>query len=188
MKVFVAGPRAITKLNNDVKDRLLSVISKGYTVLVGDANGVDRLTQQYLLEQQYKDVIVYASNGVARNNLGYWPVKSVAVMSGIKGFEFYAYKDRQMAADADYGFMIWNGKSKGTLNNIINLTKASKRVLLYFVPHKKFYCINSSDEAEKLSIACGEGAQALFSTLTSPNKSHKLNTSDHDIEQLTLFG
>lgn len=34
-----------------------------------------------------------------------------------------------MAKAADYGFMIWNGKSKGTLNNIINLVQYNKNVL-----------------------------------------------------------
>ena len=44
-----------------------------------------------------------------------------------------------MAKKADIGFMIWNGKSKGTFNNIINLLTFGKEVILYFVPNQKFY-------------------------------------------------
>lgn len=42
-----------------------------------------------------------------------------------------------MAKNADIGFMIWNGKSKGTFNNMINLLNLGKEVILYYVPTKK---------------------------------------------------
>lgn len=35
--------------------------------------------------------------------------------------------------------MIWNGKSKGTFNNMINLLNLEKEVILYYVLAKKFY-------------------------------------------------
>lgn len=59
-----------------------------------------------------------------------------------KGFEFYAQKDKAMAKDADFGLMVWDGKSKGTLNNMINLLLQEKSVLLYLVYHfhKEGYC------------------------------------------------
>lgn len=44
-----------------------------------------------------------------------------------------------MAKNADIGFMIWNGKSKGTFNNMINLLKLKKEVILYYLPNQKFY-------------------------------------------------
>ena len=40
---------------------------------------------------------------------------------------------------ANIGFMIWNGKSKGTFNNMINLLNLEKEVILYYVLTKKFY-------------------------------------------------
>ena len=44
-----------------------------------------------------------------------------------------------MAKNANIGFMIWNGKSKGTFNNMINLLNLEKEVILYYVLTKKFY-------------------------------------------------
>ena len=41
--VFVAGSRALSKLNASVKERLDNIIAKQLTVLVGDANGPTRL-------------------------------------------------------------------------------------------------------------------------------------------------
>lgn len=185
MNVFIAGPRAIKVLDADVVNRLSAVVANELTVLVGDANGVDKLTQQFLLSQKYRNVIVYASNGTARNNLGSWEVKNIPVVNGVKGFDFYTYKDRQMALDADYGFMVWNGISKGTLNNIINLTKSGKKALLYYTPHRKFYCLEELEQVEKFVAACGNDAQKLFTTLTYKG----VKTSpESDSSQISLFG
>ena len=59
--------------------------------------------------------------------------------NNVTGFEFYAQKDLEMAEKANIGFMIWNGKSKGTFNNIINLLNLKKEVILYYIPNQKFY-------------------------------------------------
>lgn len=146
MKVFVAGPRAISVLNNEVKDRLINIIHNNFTIIVGDANGIDKQIQKFCHSQNYNNVVVYASNGQARNNIGQWNVEKVDVEKNIKGFDFYSAKDLAMAQTADYGFMIWNGKSKGTFNNIINLVRYNKKVLLYFIPDKKFYTINAMSD------------------------------------------
>ena len=46
--------------------------------------------------------------------------------------------------------MVWNGKSRGTLNNIINLTLLNKKVLVYYTPDKKFYVLKSIDDVKEL--------------------------------------
>ncbi len=48
-----------------------------------------------------------------------------------------------MAKESDYGFMIWNGKSKGTLNNTINLLRVNQKVLLYFNPQSRVVTLRS---------------------------------------------
>ena len=55
-----------------------------------------------------------------------------------------------MAKDADYGLMIWNGKSKGTFNIIINLIKYNKIVLLYLTVNKSFYKLKNINDVDKL--------------------------------------
>jgi adenine-specific DNA-methyltransferase len=57
--VFVAGSRALSKLNAQVKERLDNILRKEFTVLVGDANGADKAVQRYLAQCGYKRVIVY---------------------------------------------------------------------------------------------------------------------------------
>jgi len=162
MKVFEAGPRAISILNNEVRDRLKNIIDNNFTIIVGDANGVDKQIQNLCHSFNYNNVIVYASNGKARNNIGKWNVEKMEVGGNIKGFDFYAAKDLEMAKAADYGFMIWNGKSKGTFKNIVNLIKYNKKILLYFVPEKKFYTINSLSDINELINKCDDENKRIY--------------------------
>jgi len=181
MKVVIAGPRALSTIDDNVKKRLNSIIEKKIVVLLGDANGIDKTVQAFLSSNSYEDVIIYATKGKARNNIGDWLIKNVEVDEKLKGFNFYVAKDLKMVEDADYGFMVWNGKSKGTLNNIINLTKQNKKVLLYYTPHEKFYTISTLAMAEKLAIKCGEETKKVFYELVSST-----NTVAK-AEQLTIF-
>lgn len=112
--------------------------------------------------QNYNNVVVYASNGQARNNIGQWNVEKVDVEENIKGFDFYAAKDLAMAQTADYGFMIWNGKSKGTFNNIVNLVGYNKKVLLYFIPDKKFYTINAMSDISGFIDKCDDEIKRIY--------------------------
>lgn len=176
MKVFVAGPRSVVKLDECVKKRLQNVMENNFTVLVGDANGVDRIVQDYLHSSHYIRVLVYASAGKPRNNIGSWPIVSVDAGKK-KGFEFYAAKDKRMAEDSDYGFMIWNGKSKGTMNNILNLTTLGKKTLVYLTKEKSFFNITNPENAQRLVNLCGEETAKLFNELSADKK---------DIEQIML--
>lgn len=175
MKVFVAGPRAVSRLNKDVQKRLENIIKNNLTILVGDANGIDKQVQSLCYSLNYHKVKVFASNGKARNNIGKWEVENVKVAPGTRGFNFYAAKDLEMAKNADYGFMIWNGKSRGTLNNIMNLVKLNKTVLVYLIPNHKFFTIKTNHDLELL----------LNSTVNNPSTSP--NNSKENMEQLELF-
>jgi len=165
MKIFIAGPRMVSGLTNEIEDRLYGICMKGYSILVGDASGVDKAVQQYFTRLEYSNVLVYASNGKARNNLGNWHVEAVPVPANVTGFEFYAMKDRAMATDADYGFMIWNGESRGTLNNIVNLLNNNKKTLVYFTPKNSFICVDNFYKLEQLLINCHNGTKSLFHKL-----------------------
>ena len=129
--------------------KLESICEKEYDVLVGDADGIDSSVQKFLNERNYKNVTIYASKGIARNNYGDWKIENVVVDSNVTGFDFYVQKDLEMAKDSDIGFMIWNGKSKGTFNNMINLLNLDKEVILYYVPNQKFYQFKQMNDLEE---------------------------------------
>ena len=155
LKVFIAGPRAINELNENVCKKLNNICEKKYEILIGDSFGIDSKVQNFLNNKQYKKVTVYASGNRVRNNYGNWIVQNVSVNSNEKGFDFYAHKDLEMAKNADIGFMIWNGNSRGTFNNIVNLLQMNKEVVLYYEETKSFYdfkCIEDFIKCFKTNI------------------------------------
>jgi hypothetical protein len=175
MNIFIAGPRVISTLNKTIIEKIKHMIDEGYTILVGDANGVDKAVQDFCNNQNYKNVKIYATKGKARNNIGNWFVHNVEVPKNLKGFDFYAAKDYEMAKDADYGLMVWNGKSKGTLNNTINLLKMDKEILLYYSPENQFYMIKSLNGMKEFINRCDEETKKLFIELVNKDSQLKLN-------------
>lgn len=132
MKVFIAGSRLISGLPDNVLTRLSQISEKGYDVLVGDCDGVDAAVQKHYASNGYRKIVIYASNGKVRNNIGNWEVNKIAVSKNKRGFEFYRQKDIAMANDADVGFMIWDGRSRGTLSNMVCMLRQGKSVMLNF--------------------------------------------------------
>lgn len=137
MKVFMAGSKHLTTLDVAVTERMFSICSKGFDVLIGDCSGIDAAVQKFFSDLNYQKVTIYASNGKARHNIGNWPIHKVSVPPYMRGFDYYRQKDIAMANDANYGFMIWDGQSRGTRCNIENLLSQSKPVLVYLYPVKK---------------------------------------------------
>ena len=149
-KVFIGGSRKISRLGPEVKARVDNIIAGDFTVLIGDAEGADKAVQAYLAERGFKKVVVYCMAEKCRHNLGGWDVQSIHAGKNVKGFEYYATKDRAMAQDATYGFMIWDGKSKGSMNNIRNLLALRKSVLVYLHPNQEFVTVRTSAELDLL--------------------------------------
>lgn len=152
IRVFIGGSRKIIKLSPAVTARIDKIIESDFRVLIGDASGVDRCVQQYLAEKQYENVVVFHTADCCRNNVGNWETYSIPASHGQKGFEFYAIKDLAMAKAADYGLMIWDGKSRGTLNNVRNLLNEGKKVVVFLSADQSFHAVRcAQDLSAKLS-------------------------------------
>ncbi|MGO9232970.1 MAG: hypothetical protein ACLP4V_02335 [Methylocella sp.] len=128
--IFAGGSRSITRLSDHALHRITNIITNKHRVIVGDAGGTDTAIQQHLLAANYRDVEVFCSGPRFRNNLGNWPTHHIRPPRDAAGFQFYAAKDRAMAEAADFGLMIWNGKSPGTILNILRLLRAGKAAVL----------------------------------------------------------
>ena len=153
--VFVAGSRALSRLNPQITERLDNIMRQNFSVLIGDANGADKAVQHYLAKVGYRNVVVYCME-VCRNNLGHWPVRPHATDPGVKRDRFYyGIKDSAMVKDATCGFMLWDGVSKGTLTNVIGLLNADKNALLYISAEKEFFNICNVRDLHKALNAAG---------------------------------
>jgi adenine-specific DNA-methyltransferase len=143
---FVAGSRQISRLPTEVRNRLDAMIDQGCQILVGDAKGADKAVQRYLADRSYPNVLVHCMKDHCRNNVGDWPTREVAAPRGAKGFDYYSLKDRGMADSAQYGLMLWDGKSKGTINNVANLSRHGKPVVVYVAPRRQFLTVKGLDD------------------------------------------
>ena len=137
-KVFISGSRDIKKLDEVVISSLNKIISQNMQVLVGDATGVDTLIQKYLFSCNYFNVVVYTIFKEPRNLLSTkFKVKRVYV-ENLSGRKAQEKKDEAMTMDSDYSFVVWNGKSKGSFNNILRALENNKKLKIYYTIEKRF--------------------------------------------------
>lgn len=142
MKVFISGSRSIKKFNEDIEKELFNELNYSSHILVGDANGVDDIVQQFCASRRYKNLTVYAMNK-PRNNRGNFQTKIFS--SNRKGRGFYTEKDIIMTNNADFGIVIWDGKSKGSLDNIDRLIKQNKICKVYSMESQKWFMVESKN-------------------------------------------
>jgi hypothetical protein len=154
IKVFIGGSRQVSRLNAQLRGRIDNIISKGFSILIGDANGADKAVQAYLRSVQYENVEVFCTEGVCRNNVGGWRVRSVPADTRERNAQFYSAKDRVMAHEADVGLMLWDGNSIGTLLNAMRLIDMDKRVVIYVVPDGNFKEFRNKDEWQRFFAGC----------------------------------
>jgi hypothetical protein len=150
--VFIGGSRAVARLNTTIRQRLDDLIQRGCLIFIGDANGADKAVQQHFADRDYRNIIVFCV-GSCRNNIGNWEVRKVEADSSRKDFAYYATKDVAMA-EAKCGVMLWDGRSKGTLHNIVNLIGANKKVLVYFSPERAFHKLSTPQDLDALLSRC----------------------------------
>ena len=152
--VFLGGSRRISRLNAEIRQRIDNVLSKGFTVLIGDAHGADKAMQKYLAQKGYRNVTVFCSGKECRNNLGNWKTELVPTNRMTRDFRYYSQKDARMSDHADYGFFLWDGKSKGTLNNIMRLLTRNRSALVYLSSRKIFLTIKDINSLNEVINHC----------------------------------
>jgi len=137
-KVFIGGSRQVAGLEAAVCDRLDRIVTKGLPVLVGDAGGADEAVQRYFRGRGYVNVTVFSADPRPRHNVGGWLVRVVPPGRAGEGLSRHASKDRAMAAEATVGLMLWDGRSRGTLLNVLRLVAQEKPVVVYLQLERSF--------------------------------------------------
>ena len=148
--IFLSGSRSISRLAKLVCERLDKIIANEFAVIVGDANGADKAIQRYLLAKRYRGVTVFHVGAHPRNNVGNWPTIPVDVAPELRGWEYYANKDKLMAKSADYGMVLWDGESAGSIHNVFEMVSRHKKVVVFFSPAKEF--VNASETYDALEL------------------------------------
>jgi len=126
LRVFISGSMSIKTLPVQALYKIDDFLSDNFTILIGDAPGTDTLVQKYLFLQDYRDVLIYFVGNKIRNNVGQWETKQIKSNHLEVGRALYTLKDVEMVNDTDIGLMVWDGKSKGTLNNTLMMKSRNK--------------------------------------------------------------
>lgn len=150
--VFISGSIAIRHLSGEVTSRVMTIFDRGLPVLIGDARGADSAVQRLLRDRCAENVTVFTADGVPRNNIGDWQVRSVPGEGRSGTAAFHAAKDRAMAAEADTDLVIWDGKSRGSLANIHRLCARGCFVAVWLEREGRFENL-ASDEARAAFVA-----------------------------------
>jgi hypothetical protein len=157
--IFIAGSINIKNLDHQVKKRLDRILESGFNIVVGDADGADSSIQSYLTQKEAQHVTIFCSGNNPRNNLGRWPVQSVSTQATLGTRAFFTAKDTEMARIADYGLMIWDSQSTGTLNNVLELLGQKKKAVVFINKHKTFVNVSGPEELQNLLSYMSNNAQ-----------------------------
>jgi len=158
-KVFVAGSMNIKHLDPKVKLCIDNILAKNFEVVVGDADGADTSIQAYLFNHGSSRATVYCSGERPRNNVGNWPVHRVET-SHLEGTRaFFTAKDIRMAEVADFGLMVWDTKSTGTLSNILELLARKKKSAVFVNKARIFKDVSTVEQLEELVSYMSEHAK-----------------------------
>lgn len=123
------------KLPSSVRYELKEHMKAGDKIIVGDAPGIDRQTQDYLAKKGYKNVEVFSPGKSGARYLADqgWKQTNVDVPGAeIGSKEWLAAKDFVMSKMADVGIAVTiEGGAKATRKNVDRLVEANKEVSVY---------------------------------------------------------
>lgn len=140
----------IKHLDPRVKARIDNIVEQDFEVVVGDADGADTSIQCHLMTHVRAKARVFCSGAQPRNNVGNWPVERVSTNSPEGTRAFFTAKDVQMAEVADFGLMIWDTKSTGTLSNVLELLARKKKSVVFVNKAKEFKTVGTVEQLEEL--------------------------------------
>lgn len=180
-KVFISGSISIKKLPAGVLASLKRIQENNMTVLVGDADGIDKKIQDYFKKNNYENICVYSIYSSPRNlSSQTFQIKTINVKDDIrKERERQTFKDEAMTIDSDYSLIIWDGKSKGSYKNIIRALELNKKIKIYlsrsdrFMDRKK---INKNEISFIFYENNGYSAKEVIEYLASEGKEYFENT------------
>ncbi|SCX35870.1 helix-turn-helix domain-containing protein [Agrobacterium rosae] len=158
--VFIAGSIAISRLDKKIQDRIRKIVDSDFNVVVGDADGADTSIQHCLLSCEAQNVTVYCTGNTPRNNVADWPVHNVVSKARPGTRAYFTAKDLEMARRSDYGLMIWDCKSTGTLSNVIELLSEKKKSVVFVNKNKEFITISEQSGLNYLLTFMSDHARA----------------------------
>jgi len=138
--VFISGSISIKKLPQEVINSIKKIIDNKIQILVGDADGIDTLIQNFCLSKNYTNLTVYSISAIPRYKASdEFNFKHIFPDENIKKERARQQeKDKAMTLDSEFTFVIWDGKSKGSYANLLRALENNKKIKVYNNIDKKF--------------------------------------------------
>jgi hypothetical protein len=132
--VFISGSISIKTLPAEIMNSFDKIIVQNIHVYVGDADGIDTLTQRYFTSKNYTNVTICTIYDRPRNiSSNLFAISRVNYDLNIKSErEKQTAKDIYMTNVSDYSFVIWDGMSKGSFANIQRALEQEKKLKIYY--------------------------------------------------------
>ena len=169
-KVFISGSITLNKIPSCVKESISKIVSQNMQIFVGDADGIDSIVQNFCKSLGHSNVTVYSIYSIPRYIVsGFSHIYIIPETTSKKERERQSEKDAAMTHDSDFSLIIWDGKSKGSYNNIIRALKENKKVKVYLDEKDEFL---DQEKINKLEIEyiyrknCGYSASEVVEYLT----------------------
>ncbi len=133
-KVFISGSINLNVLPKIVEKSLKTIQEKNIKVLVGDAKGIDSLIQDYFSNNKYFNLNICSIYEIPRNrkNNNFKTILIEVDMDIKSERKKQEKKDEYMSLNSDYSFVVWDGKSKGSFNNIQRALENDKLLKVYY--------------------------------------------------------
>ncbi|MDB5576414.1 MAG: hypothetical protein JWR80_1590 [Bradyrhizobium sp.] len=185
--LFLSGSRSISRLSPMFEQRLANALSVGLHIVVGDAYGADAAMQTFLAGQGARRVTVHCSGRQPRHNVGGWSVQTVDSHARAGSRAFFAAKDVVMARSADFGLMLWDGESTGTLNNLINLLGRKCISVVHIAPAARSMVVADIAGLDRLLSFMPARARDMAEATTRRSATlERLRLEQHESRRLTI--
>jgi hypothetical protein len=179
--IFISGSMRIKRLDPKVKEKIDDMIISNSLILLGDADGVDASIQEFLNSKGYRNVTIFCSGKMVRNNIDRWNVVKINTNHKENTRLFYTAKDIEMAKKCDQGYMVWDSKSTGTLNNVYELLCQEKKSTVFVNKNKTFYEVLRASDFDNLVDLMSENA------FNKADKKIHLKKKIQGLKQTSLF-
>ena len=148
-KIFISGSISIKHLPPCVKDSVRKIISQNMEILVGDADGIDSIVQNFCKSHGYNNITVYSIYTEPRYIVAGFKSRFILPATESKRErERQLEKDKAMTMDSDFSLIVWDGKSKGSYRNALRATENGKKVKLYLESEDRFLDQDKINEME----------------------------------------
>ena len=168
--VFVSGSRSMASVPEYLATRLDSCRWAGHRILMGDADGVNAFVQSRLALDRYRSVLVYHSGRQPRHNEGGWQTIPVVPPAGAAGFAFHAAKDRAMASEETHALAFWDGRSPGTLLNVLRMASMGKPAVVGLVQEARFLVVHDAAGVQALLSLAPRSVRAAAESRAIPTE------------------